>query len=65
MKYLSMGMVDSLMVMLSRMVYGDVTKYGLRRPNEGPFCMKLKYGKYPVIDVGTFEKIKSGELKVR
>lgn len=53
------------MVMLSRMVYGDVTKYGLRRPNEGPFCMKLKYGKYPVIDVGTFEKIKSGELKVR
>ncbi|CAJ1879825.1 unnamed protein product [Sphenostylis stenocarpa] len=63
-KYLSLSFVDSLMVILSTMFYGDVTKYGVRRPNEGPFYMKVKYGKYPVIDVGTYEKIKSGELKV-
>ncbi|KAK7284704.1 hypothetical protein RJT34_19456 [Clitoria ternatea] len=63
-KYLPLSTVDSLMVILSRIVYGDVTKYGVARPNEGPFYMKVKYGKYPVIDVGTFNKIKSGELKV-
>ncbi|XP_027352705.1 probable indole-3-pyruvate monooxygenase YUCCA10 [Abrus precatorius] len=63
-KYLSLRSVDSLMVMLSRMVYGDVTKYGVARPKEGPFYMKVKYGKYPVIDVGTYRKIKSRELKV-
>ncbi|KAG5044026.1 hypothetical protein AAZX31_03G188800 [Glycine max] len=63
-KYLSLSTVDSLMVMLSTMIYGDVTKYGVARPNEGPFYMKVKYGKYPVIDVGTYKKIKSGELKV-
>jgi len=65
MKYLSMEMVDSVMVMLSKMVYGNVTNYGVGRPSEGPFYMKVKYGKYPIVDVGTFHKIKSGELKVR
>ncbi|KAK2418666.1 indole-3-pyruvate monooxygenase [Trifolium repens] len=64
MKYLSMEMVDSVMVMLSKMVYGDVTNYGVNRPNEGPFYMKVKYGKYPIVDVGTYPKIKSRELKV-
>ncbi|KAL2345368.1 hypothetical protein Fmac_006653 [Flemingia macrophylla] len=63
-KYLSLSTVDSLMVILSTIVYGDVTKYGVARPKEGPFYMKVKYGKYPVIDVGTYKKIKSGELKV-
>ncbi|ESW35047.1 hypothetical protein PHAVU_001G202100 [Phaseolus vulgaris] len=63
-KYLSLSSVDSLMVMLSTMVYGDVTKYGVRRPNEGPFYMKVEHGKYPVIDVGTYKKIKTQELKV-
>jgi len=53
------------MVMLSKMVYGNVTNYGVGRPSEGPFYMKVKYGKYPIVDVGTFHKIKSGELKVR
>ncbi|CAK8544257.1 unnamed protein product [Lathyrus sativus] len=64
MKYLSMEIVDSLMVMLSKIFYGDVTNYGVGRPNEGPFYMKVKYGKYPIVDVGTYQKIKSKELKV-
>lgn len=64
MKYLSLSTVDSLMVIASKMVYGDITNYGVARPNEGPFCMKVKYGKYPVIDTGTIHKIKSGDLKV-
>ncbi|OIW13349.1 hypothetical protein TanjilG_02869 [Lupinus angustifolius] len=63
-KYLSLSTVDSLMVMLSRIVYGNVTTYGIYRPKEGPFYMKVKYGKYPVIDIGTYTKIKSQELKV-
>ncbi|KAE8685206.1 putative indole-3-pyruvate monooxygenase YUCCA10 [Hibiscus syriacus] len=63
-KYISVNMVDTLMVMLSKLVYGDLTKYGIRRPEEGPFLMKDAYGKYPVIDVGTYKKIKSGEIQV-
>jgi indole-3-pyruvate monooxygenase len=63
-KYLPLKMVDSVVVMLSKFVYGDLNKYGIKRPSEGPFYMKVKYGKYPVIDVGTFNKIKTGEIQV-
>lgn len=64
-KYFPVGMVDSLTVLLSKLVYGDLTKYGITRPKEGPFFLKVAYGKYPVFDVGTYEKIKSGEIQVR
>ncbi|XWS76492.1 hypothetical protein CRYUN_Cryun01aG0181100 [Craigia yunnanensis] len=63
-KYIPVNMVDSLMVMLSKLVYGDLTKYGIIRPQEGPFFMKVAYGKYPVFDVGTCNKIKSREIQV-
>lgn len=63
-RYLSLSKVDALMVLLSKLVYGDLAKYGIARPKEGPFFMKIKYGKYPAIDVGTCSKIKSGEIQV-
>lgn len=61
----SYAMVDTIMVMLSKVMYGDISKYyGVKRPEEGPFASKIKYGKYPVFDVGTHQKIKSGEIQV-
>lgn len=52
------------MVIVSRIVYGDLRKYGIPLPSEGPFTMKIKYGKFPIIDLGTVKKIKSGEIQV-
>ncbi|KAK6940908.1 hypothetical protein RJ641_030439 [Dillenia turbinata] len=63
-RYLPHDFVDSLLVFLSKIYYGDLGKYGIERPKEGPFYLKEKYGKYPVIDVGTYRKIKSGEIQV-
>ncbi|XP_074312218.1 putative indole-3-pyruvate monooxygenase YUCCA10 [Silene latifolia] len=62
--HLPYKMVDKLMVMLSKIVYGDVTKYGFNRPTQGPFYLKVAHGKYPVIDVGTLRKIQSGDIQV-
>ncbi|KAL2485829.1 putative indole-3-pyruvate monooxygenase YUCCA10 [Abeliophyllum distichum] len=63
--YVPYKYVDSLLTFLSKLVYGgDLTKYGIKRPQEGPFATKVEYGKYPVIDVGTFQKIKSGVIQV-
>ncbi|CAL5427937.1 unnamed protein product [Camellia sinensis] len=62
-KYIRLSTVDYLMVLLSKLRYGDLSKYGIQRPEEGPFTVKLKYGKYPVIDVGTCNKIKSREIQ--
>ncbi|KGN45383.2 probable indole-3-pyruvate monooxygenase YUCCA10 isoform X2 [Cucumis sativus] len=63
-KYLPLGFLDSLMVFLSKMVFGDLTKYGMKRPNKGPIYMKRHHGKFPIIDAGTCNKIKSGEIQV-
>ncbi|CAK9178053.1 unnamed protein product [Ilex paraguariensis] len=63
-RYIPYKMVESLLVLLSRLVYGDLSKYGIERPQEGPLTMKVKYAKYPVIDLGTTKKIKSGQIQV-
>ncbi|KAK1300176.1 putative indole-3-pyruvate monooxygenase YUCCA10 [Acorus calamus] len=42
----------------------DLSKYGIHRPKEGPFFLKVTTGRSPVIDVGTVSKIKSGEIQV-
>lgn len=62
--YLSLRTVEKLVVIVSRIVYGDLSKYGIPLPSEGPFTMKIKYGKFPIIDLGTVKKIKSGEIQV-
>ncbi|KAI4344902.1 hypothetical protein L6164_012084 [Bauhinia variegata] len=63
-KFLQVELVDELVVFLSRMKYGNLSKYGLSRPKEGPFSLKVKTGRSPTIDVGCIDKIKKGEIKV-
>ncbi|KAK4273163.1 hypothetical protein QN277_021617 [Acacia crassicarpa] len=63
-KYLPPSTVEKLVMTSSRIVFGDLTKYGLPWPSEGPFTMKRKYGKFPIIDVGAIQKIKSGDIQV-
>lgn len=69
-KYCPVTMVDTLvMVMVMAMarlfMYGDLSKYGLFRPKQGPFATKLFTGKTPVVDVGTVQKIRDGKIQVR
>ncbi|XP_076932805.1 putative indole-3-pyruvate monooxygenase YUCCA10 [Bidens hawaiensis] len=63
-KSLPLHLVDSMLVLVNIIMYGDLTKYGIQRPKEGPFSGLVRIGKYPIIDMGTTEKIKSGEIQV-
>ncbi|KAF7840102.1 putative indole-3-pyruvate monooxygenase YUCCA10 [Senna tora] len=63
-RYFPMQMVDSMMRFLANLAYGDLSKYGIHRPNKGPFYLKQLTGRSPVIDVGTIAKIKEGAIKV-
>lgn len=54
---MAMHLVESLLVLLSKLKYGDLCKYGIR-PAEGPFYLKDKDGKCPLVDVGAVDKIK-------
>ncbi|KAH9535563.1 hypothetical protein CY35_17G060600 [Sphagnum magellanicum] len=55
---------DSFLVWYTWALMGDTSSYGFHRPAQGPMTLKLKFGKTPVLDVGTFAKVKNGDIKV-
>jgi indole-3-pyruvate monooxygenase len=63
-KWLPVHVVDSILLLVARAMLGDTARLGLKRPTFGPLELKSLSGKTPVLDVGTFEKIKSGDIKV-
>jgi indole-3-pyruvate monooxygenase len=63
-KWLPMILVDQFLLLMSRLMLGDTARLGLHRPKLGPLELKSKSGKTPVLDVGTFAKIKAGDIKV-
>ncbi|GMH29319.1 hypothetical protein Nepgr_031162 [Nepenthes gracilis] len=64
MKWFPLWLVDRILVCMANMAFGNTEKYGLKRPLEGPLQLKNSDGKTPVLDLGTMEKIKSGEIKL-
>ncbi|KAG6409609.1 hypothetical protein SASPL_127649 [Salvia splendens] len=63
-KWLPMRLVDRFLLVSSWLVLGDTARYGLDRPQVGPLELKSLSGKTPVLDVGTLDKIKSGDIKI-
>lgn len=56
--------VDKIVVILSILRFGNLSKYGIEKPKEGPFHTKNITGRTPTIDVGCVDKIKTGDVKV-
>lgn len=63
-KYLPIKVLDNIVVILGKLKFGDLSKYGLTRPKLGPFFLKESEGQAPIIDVGSINKIIDGEIKV-
>ncbi|KAL6533914.1 Indole-3-pyruvate monooxygenase YUCCA6 [Orobanche hederae] len=63
-KWLPMRLVDRFLLLVSWLLLGDTGRFGLDRPRLGPLALKNLSGKTPVLDVGTLDKIKSGDIKV-
>ncbi|XP_050364227.1 probable indole-3-pyruvate monooxygenase YUCCA11 [Argentina anserina] len=63
-KYFPVKIVDGIVLFLTKWKYGNLSKYGIQNPTMGPFYIKQNKGHSPIIDVGTIEKIKSGEIQV-
>ncbi|KAJ0033909.1 hypothetical protein Pint_25218 [Pistacia integerrima] len=64
MKWLPLWLVDKILLILARLILGNVEKYGLKRPPIGPLQLKNSEGKTPVLDIGALQKIRSGDIKV-
>ncbi|KAK6940436.1 Flavin monooxygenase-like [Dillenia turbinata] len=63
-RFLPLSTVDPIVLLLSKLKFGDTAKYGLPRPHQGPFVLKALTGRSPTIDVGAMEKIRAGEIQV-
>ncbi|XP_062208820.1 indole-3-pyruvate monooxygenase YUCCA8-like [Phragmites australis] len=63
-KWLPIKLVDRFLLFVAKMILGDTEKYGLRRPKLGPLEIKNITGKSPVLDVGAWSLIKSGNIKI-
>ena len=61
---LPVRLADSLAVMTSKMMFGDLSSFGVRRPEMGPITQIRTLGRVPLIDVGTIELIRNGTLPV-
>ncbi|KAL5705482.1 indole-3-pyruvate monooxygenase [Ranunculus cassubicifolius] len=63
-KHFPVNWVDKLISKIANYYYGDLSSFGLIRPTEGPFYLKIVSGRSPIVDVGTAQKIAKGEIHV-
>lgn len=49
---------------MSRLAFGDLSRYGLTRANYGPVTLIERYGRLPVIDIGTMSAIEAGRIDI-
>jgi cation diffusion facilitator CzcD-associated flavoprotein CzcO len=61
---LPLALADAIGSRVSRMAFGDLSRYGLRRPEFGPASQVVKLGRVPLIDIGTVALIKQGAIQV-
>lgn len=62
---LPLRVADALGNAVLRVVYGDLSRYGIRRPAQGPLSRIVEDARVPMFDRGIIKKIKRGEIRVR
>lgn len=55
---------DTMGRLTARLAFGDLSAFGLPAPTYGPATQMLNYGRTPVLDVGTVERIRAGDVAV-
>jgi hypothetical protein len=55
---------DTINAPLMRLLFGDLTKLGLKKMSYGPFEEIHRDGTIPVMDIGTIKHIRKGHIKI-
>lgn len=56
--------VDAMNAPFLRLRFGDISKWGLKWAQQGPLTTIMEKGRTPLINIGTMELIKSGDIRV-
>ena len=62
--YLPEFLSDLIGATVARLAVGDLSQYGIHRPNISPAAQVNRYGRIPLIDIGTVDLIKRGAVRV-
>jgi len=65
MRWVPIAVGDRIGRLVSRLAFGNLTRYGLARPALGPLSSIALRGRIPIIDVGTVDAIKRGAITVK
>ena len=57
-------LADTINAPLMRLLFGDITKLGLKKMSYGPFEQIQKDGSIPVLDIGIIKHIRKGHIKI-
>jgi indole-3-pyruvate monooxygenase len=63
-QHFPLNLVDNILVMATKFIFGDLSRHGITMPKMGPMVLKSKTGRSAVIDVGTVGLIKRGIIQV-
>ncbi|MCA9612788.1 MAG: NAD(P)/FAD-dependent oxidoreductase [Myxococcales bacterium] len=55
---------DRLALPLTKRLVGDLSAYGITRPDQGPMELLQKTGRVPLLDIGTVELVRQGRITV-
>jgi indole-3-pyruvate monooxygenase len=61
---LPVAIADRIALAILDRAVGDLSRYGLRRPEIGPARQVVERGKIPLIDIGTVALVKQGKIAV-
>jgi indole-3-pyruvate monooxygenase len=64
MSHLTPRIADAVSAPLTRMLFGDITKLGLKKMPYGPFEEIEKDSNTPVLDIGTIKHIREGHITI-
>lgn len=62
--HLPLALRDAIAGVVLRQVVGDLSRWGIVRPKLGPNATIERYGRIPMLDIGTIDMIKRGNIKV-
>jgi putative flavoprotein involved in K+ transport len=63
-RHLPPGLVDGIVRVVQRVAIGDLTRFGMPRPDRGVYTRILEDDVIPIIDVGLIDAIKGGQVEV-
>lgn len=61
---LPLAVRDAIAGVMLRFAVGDLRRWGIERPAIGPNTMIERFGRIPLLDIGTIEMVKRGRIQV-